>query len=276
MRATESSAAAQIGPQVLDVLDPDGQPQQSVRHLGTLLGPATATFQGRLDPAQARDVDPEARGVGHGLGCFGPTVQLEADDRPEGGHLRGCQTVPWVLGKAQVPYPRDGRVPGAPSGDLRGVGAGALPPQREGAQPTQGDPRLHGPGDAAAEHPVAGDALDEVGVAGDDDSEQDVGVPGQVLGGAVHDDVGPEVQRLLAQGGGEGGVHDDERTGLVGGRRDRRDVHDLQRRVGRGLQPDQGRAHGRPPTSASVRAATSRSWIRPDSFHRASWVRVPL
>ena len=64
--------------------------------------------------------------------------------------------------------------------------------------------------------------------------------PGEVLGRRVHDDVGAEGRAALAQGSGEGVVDDDVRAGLVGGGGDRRDVGDLERRVGRRLEPDQG------------------------------------
>src|SRR3712207_8024831 len=49
-----------------------------------------------------------------------------------------------------------------------------------------------------------GQPLAETGVAGDERAPDDVGVPAQVLRRGVHDDVGPQRQRPLEVGGGEG------------------------------------------------------------------------
>ncbi len=44
--------ALQVRPQILDVLDPDRQPQQSLGHDGQLARPAPAALQARLDPTR--------------------------------------------------------------------------------------------------------------------------------------------------------------------------------------------------------------------------------
>ena len=74
---------------------------------------------------------------------------------------------------------------------------------------------------------------------GDDGAEQHVAVAGQVLGHRVHDDVGAELERALEQGRGEGVVDHAEHAALAGGGQQRRQVGDLEQRVGRRLEPEQ-------------------------------------
>ena len=56
-------------------------------------------------------------------------------------------------------------------------------------------------------------------VAHDQRAADDVGVPAEVLGRRVHDDVGAERERLLQVGRGEGVVDDEQRAGARGRRR---------------------------------------------------------
>ena len=65
-------------------------------------------------------------------------------------------------------------------------------------------------------------------------------MPGEVLRRGVHDEVDALRERRLQQGSGEGVVDGDVRPGLVGGGGDGLDVGDLERGVGRRLEPDQG------------------------------------
>ncbi len=60
---------------------------------------------------------------------------------------------------------------------------------------------------------------------------------GDVLRGRVHDDVGTMLERTLQQRRGERVVDRDDRAVLVCGANDRRDVGDLERGVGRRLEP---------------------------------------
>ncbi len=133
-----------------------------------------------------------------------------------------------------------------PGGQLGGVGAGPLQPQRERAEPPQRQPRLHRPRDGTAERAVAGQSLPQ-GLApfartGHGDTEDDVGVPGEVLGRGVDDDVRAVVEGALQQRRGEGVVHRHQRARLVPRPGERREVGDVQQGVGRGLQPQQVRA----------------------------------
>ncbi len=65
-----------------------------------------------------------------------------------------------------------------------------------------------------------------------------VGVTADVLGGGVHDDVGPECQRVLQVRRGEGVVDDQQRTAVVGDPGQRSDVRDAEQRVGGRLDPE--------------------------------------
>ena len=77
------------------------------------------------------------------------------------------------------------------------------------------------------------------GVVRDRHAREQVGVPTDVLRGAVHDDVGAEPEWLLEDRCGERVVDGDERAGVLGGRDDRGQVGDLQERVRRRFEPDQ-------------------------------------
>jgi len=123
--------------------------------------------------------------------------------------------------------------------ELLGVGLGALDPQVEGAQAAQGQPRLERPGDGPSQVATALDHGVEVVVAHDDRTHLDVGMAGEVLRRGVDDEVDAVLERALEQGSGEGVVDHDVGAGFVGGSGDRRDVGDLERRVGRRLQPHQ-------------------------------------
>ena len=76
-------------------------------------------------------------------------------------------------------------------------------------------------------------------VAGDDHPADDVGVPVEELGHAVHDQVGAELERPLQQRRGEGVVDDEERAVLVRERGALGEVGERQGRVCRALDVDQ-------------------------------------
>ena len=123
--------------------------------------------------------------------------------------------------------------------ELLGVGLRALDAQVEGAQAAQRQPRLERAGDRADEVATALEHAVELVVARDDRAHLHVGVAGEVLRRGVHDEVDAVLERALQQGSGEGVVDDDVGAGLVRGGGDRRDVGDLEGRVGRRLEPDQ-------------------------------------
>ena len=77
-----------------------------------------------------------------------------------------------------------------------------------------------------------------VGIGRDQGAADHVRVAAEVLRRRVHDDVGPEFERLLQVRRGERVVDDEPRAGLVRDRRQRRDVGDAEQRVRRRLAPD--------------------------------------
>ncbi len=85
----------------------------------------------------------------------------------------------------------------------------------------------------------------DVGRVGGHEAADDVGVSADVLRGRVDHDVGPEPERGLQIGAGEGVVDHQQRIVTMGDLGDRGDVDDGQQRVGRRLDPDHGRV-GRP------------------------------
>src|SRR6185437_16293898 len=66
----------------------------------------------------------------------------------------------------------------------------------------------------------------------------------EVLGRRVHDEVRAERERLLPDGGQEGVVDYDERTGRVAERHEMLDVGDPQQRIARRLDPEERRGPG--------------------------------
>ncbi len=63
-RSSQVSSARQVVPQVVDVLDADRHPHQSVGDGGRLGLPTTASLEGRLDPAEAGGVHPQRASCG--------------------------------------------------------------------------------------------------------------------------------------------------------------------------------------------------------------------
>ena len=108
------------------------------------------------------------------------------------------------------------RVAGQEVDDLLGVVAVPVHPQPEGLEPAQGQPGVERAGDRADRVLVEGDLLRELEVAYDERAADDVGVTAGVLRRGVDDDVGPESQRLLEVGRGEGVVDDEQGSRFVG------------------------------------------------------------
>ena len=212
---------AQVVPEVLDVLDADRQAHQSLgdgRRLGL---PAPAALQRRLDPAQRRGVHPEAGLAAEQVGRHLALREHDADDAAE----------------ARVADLRQRGVLAESAYELLGVGLGTLDAQVQRAQAAQRQPRLEGARDRADQVAAALEHRPELVVAGDDRTHLHVGVAGEVLRRGVHDEVDAVLEGALEQGSGEGVVHHDVGAGLVGGSGDRRDVRDLERRVGGRLEP---------------------------------------
>src|SRR5665647_3093337 len=88
----------EVRPQVLEVLDPDGEPDQVLGH-GRRLGaePAPA-FEARLDAAEAGGRDPQPNGGREGFGRVQTTARSQGDDGAEPRHLAG-RAVVWTRPK---------------------------------------------------------------------------------------------------------------------------------------------------------------------------------
>ena len=131
------------------------------------------------------------------------------------------------------------------------------------------------------------DPLSQIGVGGHQDPANDVGMSVQIFGGRMHDNVGPQAQRLLAEGRGEGVVdaEDDVGDGAalgeheavrhlagVAGRDDRPLAHDAGP-ARPATQPRPGHVHsavipvGRSPPVHAMRSRTSSDCLR----SRISW-----
>src|SRR5690606_32265855 len=122
-------------------------------------------------------------------------------------------------------------------GDRASVALVPLHAQGEGLEAAQGEVRVVRAGDRADGVLQEGEALVDGRVAGDHGAADDVGVTADVLGGAVHDDVGAEVERALEGGREEGVVDREQHAASPAQRRDGGDVGELEHRVGGGLEP---------------------------------------
>ena len=127
----------------------------------------------------------------------------------------------------------------------------ALHPDGERLQAAQHQVAVERGGDAAGGVLDEAEPLGERVVARHRRAADHVGVAVQVLGRRVDDEVGPELQRPLEVRGGEGVVDDRDGAARAGQLRHRRDVGDLEERVGGALDPDEprrgleGPLHGR-------------------------------
>ncbi len=144
--------------------------------------------------------------------------------------------------RARPPDGRRSRAASTAAGRL-----GALQPDPQGAYPPEGEPGLPGAGDRAVQAPVSRECLVQVWIRRDGGTQDDVGVPGEVLGDGVDHHVGAEVERTLDERCGERVVHHRDRTVLSRRGEAGRQVRDLQQGVGGGLEPEQGRAVGPAP-----------------------------
>ena len=138
-----------------------------------------------------------------------------------------------------------------------------------------GDAQVQGAQAAVHEEAVqrAGDGADGVldeahllvqrGVLHDDGAADGVGVAAEVLGRRVHDRAGAELQRSLDRGGGEGVVHGHQ--GVARALDDGGDVHDVEQRVRRGLDPDEPRLGRTARSTASRSVWSTMSYSRPEA-----------
>ena len=202
-----------------------------------------------LDPAEARGARHEPQPVVEALGRGQPAGQLERHHAAERGHLPAGDRVARVRRQPRVEHAPERLVTLEPARQGQRVRALPLDAQVQRLDPPlreEGGVRVH----AAAEHlhRRAG-RLDPLARAGEGARDQ-VAVPGQRLGEAVHHEVGAQRERPLQVRRGEGVVDDHGDPAGMRRRARRREVHDLERRVGRALEDQHARRPAGDPIDA--------------------------
>jgi beta-glucosidase len=231
-RGSGAQGPVQVAPEVLDVLDADREAQQVLGDRHGLGGEPAAALDAGLHAAEAGRRHPQAQPLHDRVGTRGAAGRAQADDRAVPAHLRG---------RARVPDLHDAGVRGQPLREVQGGALRALDPQGQRPDAAQRQVHLERAGDRPVHRAVGVQPLAQARVVGEHGAEDDVAVPGEVLGHRVHDDVRAVLQRPLHQRGGEGVVDGDQRARGVPCRDEGRQVRDLEHRVGRRLHPDQRR-----------------------------------
>ena len=120
----------------------------------------------------------------------------------------------------------------------------AVHPHREGLRAAQDEETVHRPGDPARRVLDVGEPIGPLFVARHDGAADDIGVPAEVLRHRVQDEIGAERERLLQVRRREGVVDHDLDVASLAQIDDRRDVDNLEERIGRALEPDDLRPIG--------------------------------
>ncbi len=196
---------AQVGEQVVDALDADGQPderridlERRPRH--RQVGHRGRQLDERLDATERLGQGEQPRALGDG-------------DRP----VRGAATVGAAVGRDERDHPAEARV-GDPLdvlavaqelGDRRGIRPVPFDAQVERAQAAQHQEAVERAGHRPHRVLQEAQALRDRVVRGDGHAQDRVGVAGEVLRRRVEHDVGAEGQRPLDGGRREGVVDDD-------------------------------------------------------------------
>mmetsp|Transcript_5581 Transcript_5581/g.10475 ORF Transcript_5581/g.10475 Transcript_5581/m.10475 type:complete len:301 (+) Transcript_5581:119-1021(+) len=238
----------QVGFQVLDLLEPDREAEQTWADRRIVLAPP---LHQRLDAPERGGVLPQHQLRRQGFRRpFGVKLQREGAAEPAfGGRLgprfqrdgvarrRRQRRVPHLANEAVQRVGRVGNRTVEPARQVRRAQAVALEPQGERAEGAQQEPRLHRPGDAADVAPLPLELGVELGGGDAKRAADGVGVAGEVLGRAVHHGRGAQGERPLQRGRGEGGVHD--HAELAGKAGVALDVKHLTHWVAGRLEPDQ-------------------------------------
>ena len=175
----------------------------------------------------------EQTGTLHQLPSRGQsTAQLEGDHAAEGCHLAAGQIVLWVTLQSGIDDAGHGWVALQEAGHGEGALAVACHAQREGGDAPRDEPRVEGARCPAQVYErFLADAVDSLR-GSNDEAAQGVSVPVQVLGRAVQDEVGSQLQRSLQAGAGPGRVHHQKCACLVGDLGERLQVGQDEDRVG--------------------------------------------
>ena len=125
------------------------------------------------------------------------------------------------------------------AGDVERVFAVRFHAQGERFDATQHQPAVHRAGNRAGMHHHVVQRFRQFFGFNRNDAHQYVGVAAKVFSGGVEHDVAAHLQRLLQIRRSEGVVDADQCAGCVGFGGKRFDVHQPQKRIGRGFQPNQ-------------------------------------
>ena len=184
-RPSRLRACQQVGPEVLDVLDADREPQQGV---GDVAGsaPSAGGVPGSTRRRRASGVHPEPGRCGDSVGRVRAAGRDDADHRAEAGVAHLGRRPGGRRGGGPARRRSPGRAPCARAG-CAGRAAPARPPACPGSAPSRSRRPLSTSQSASSR--------------GDDRAHQQVAVAAEVLRRRVHDDVGAERERLLAGSG---------------------------------------------------------------------------
>jgi hypothetical protein len=213
--------------------------------------PPGAALGGGLHAAEAGRLRDELRPLQETLRPLA-AAEVERDDGAEARHLDTRQLVPWIVRETRVADRLHSGSPGEQLRDRHRIRAPPLQPKLERGERAVGQPGLERPGDAAGLPPPGPQGLGTLGAAGGHVAEQQVGVPGKVLGGAADRQVGAELQRPLTERRGGRVVHGGDRSPLAGRRGEVRHVAHLKT----GVDPALGQVAAR--HAAQVHVAVRR------------------
>ena len=143
-----------------------------------------------------------------------------------------------MIGKAWVVNAGDGGMGYQPFGYRLSVRAVTLHPHRKRFDAADGEPGIHWAGNGTDSKLEEGHLLGNGVMVRDDGTTEHVGMPTQVFGRRVGDDIGAECERILQVGRGERVVDHDDCTSRVADFGERSDVADLHQRVARCLDPE--------------------------------------
>ena len=204
-----------------------------MRHAGGMLDQA-------LDAAEALGERPH-RCTGDELDRFLLGLNEERDHPAEIAHLTRGDLVPGMLGEPGPEHLRDARVPGEELDHASGVLAVTVHAKGERLETAENEPRVERPWHGTERLLEEAQPLGDRRVVRRGKPAHDVRVAAEVLGRRVEDDVRSEVERGLEIGRRERVVDDEQcpRGPRCGG--DGREVHDVEQRVRRGLDPHEPR-----------------------------------
>ena len=218
----------------------------------------------RLGVADVGEVRKERERLDESPSGIASALELEGEDRAAAARIEAAgQRVLGMRGEVGMMHALDRGLGSEEGRDLRRVLDVARHPQRQRLEPLQDVERGHR-GHARAEiaQPLAPRAQQEgrggrflrehhaveafVGLgerrklaradpieapAVDEDPADDDAVPRKVLGGRMHHQVGPFVERATQRRRGHGRVHQERNAMLAGERRDGREIEDIHRRI---------------------------------------------